>query len=914
MQDNIIYEFTSPALESNETMIVIDFKGFESISKPYEYIINLKSESPDIDMEAMLNNRCTFRMAIGEHETPIHGILSDFVQMHQVGQYTLYRAILVPRVWQLSLHRTNEIYLDMNIEDIIKVVLEEGGLTSLDYELNLSQTYKTWEYRCQFGESHLNLISRLMEHEGIYYYFKQDNECEKLIITDSRQQHIKMNKPDVTYTPATGLDLGESIDHIHTLLCRRKRMPKKIILKDYDYEKPTLDVKGEAVVDEKGTGEIFVYGENFHTPKEGKRLAQVRAEEILSCREIFHGDGLISRMCPGYTFDLKAHFRESFNQEYLVTSIEHSGVTPSFLTETDSDEFPAAYSNSFTTIPANTQFRPERITPKSRFYGTINAFVDSSGTEKYAEMDKMGRYKVTLPFDRVKRQEGKASHWFRMAQPYAGSSEGMHFPLRRGTEVLLTFINGDPDQPIIQGAVPNTNNPSVVNTDNHTSSVVQTSSGNLMEMEDQDGKSRIKFKTPHKGTYFHMGSANAPGEGFVKITTGIKRHEIGGGCQMTMASKDAFGDMEKNNKSAIKTGETDQLFDEQKIYKFAEKTGGKGESPLTEAKEIAGNHLVERRMGDKYTWTDGDEYTYGGGGEYNYGNSYAENHADPGGDDDMKKHKTWDKQKWDENKYTVKGGPNYSASRNYVEKTWGDTINYQDGNNYSWGNTMDFEFGNGYSETHIDENATVLKTDHPDDSLAGTLVQIDKEKAIVEKMFGDTYSYQKGNVREVMHGNTDSVTIGESREYVDGNATTEIHKNSKETVFGNSDTKTIGASSDMYLGATNEMFLGVQDSMSLAACTEFYLGATSEMKLAAVFELVVGAIMEISLSNLLEIKCGGHVAIETGLKCEIDATTEVTAVGGINIEGDASAKLKAAGMSLKTAALNLATGAFDIKA
>jgi len=180
------------------------------------------------------------------------------------------------------------------------------------------------------------------------------------------------------------------------------------------------------------------------------------------------------------------------------------------------------YRNTFTVLPAEVQFRPERKTPKARFNGVLNAKIDAAGSGQYAELDEQGRYKIILPFDTSGRKDGKASAWVRMMQPYAGSGHGMHFPLHKGTEVLLSFIDGDPDRPIIAGAVTNPETPSLVNADNQTKSRLVSASGNEFHMEDQAGKERILLNSPATQTFVRLGQPNDPPVDWSKIGDDIK--------------------------------------------------------------------------------------------------------------------------------------------------------------------------------------------------------------------------------------------------------------------------------------------------------------------------------------------------------------------------------------------------------
>jgi type VI secretion system secreted protein VgrG len=179
-------------------------------------------------------------------------------------------------------------------------------------------------------------------------------------------------------------------------------------------------------------------------------------------------------------------------------------------TGVDETENRIYYRNYFTSIPDNVQFRLEIKTDQPRISGTIVGRIDSAGSGQYAELDDMGRYKIILPFDLSGRSDGKASAWVRMAQPYAGSSHGMHFPLHKGTEVLLTFIDGDPDRPIIAAAVPNPETPSPVNANNQTMSIIQTGGQNKIAMEDKEGSERILMHSPKQGSYLRIGAPNDP--------------------------------------------------------------------------------------------------------------------------------------------------------------------------------------------------------------------------------------------------------------------------------------------------------------------------------------------------------------------------------------------------------------------
>ena len=509
------FDFVSSALPA-DTFGVVRFKGTEGFSMCYEFEIDLVSKNAEIDLTTVLKNPVSFTILREDGDIPFHGILAQFEQLHEMDEHVFYRAVLVPKLWWLSLTHHNQVILNKTVPEIIEEVLKDGGLTSLDFEFKLQKNYPKWEYICQYRESHLNFVSRWMEQEGMYYYFEQTPEGEKVIITDTKIAHTDMPEgKTMYYSPPSGLSELHREEVIHAFICKQKMLPKTLRLKDYNYRTPSLEISGNAEVSAQGRGEVYIYGEHFRTPDEGNSLAKIRAEELLCQEKQFHGESTIPYLRPGYLFDLEDHYRRSFNRKYLTIELEHDGSQTAFLLAgiqkglSEVEEQPY-YRNNFVSIPSDVQYRHERKTEKPRFYGTLNAKIDAAGSGKYAELDDQGRYKVVLPFDESGRKNGKASAYFRMAQPYAGTDHGMHFPLHKDTEVLLTFIDGDPDRPIVNAAVPNPEHPSQVTSGDQTMSKITTSGGNKIHMEDEEGNQRILLQTPSANTFLRLGSVNDP--------------------------------------------------------------------------------------------------------------------------------------------------------------------------------------------------------------------------------------------------------------------------------------------------------------------------------------------------------------------------------------------------------------------
>ncbi len=538
MSNRVEFEFISRVYPPG-TFSVLRFQGQEGISQLFQFEIELYSENPNIDLEPLLERPCTFRMTFGETSRDIQGILSNIEVLQQVAGYVIYRAVLVPRLWLLSLDYANEVYLQRTVPEIVESVLGQIDLTPLDYDLRLQRDYRVWPFRCQYNETQLGFISRMMEREGIYYYFTEGEDGEKLILCDHLLQQEELDQPPLQYVQAMGMDSPSAGGNLHALLYRQQRLPQTVVLRDYNDDLPSVDITGQAQVDPNGRGMVNVFGQNIVSPEEGAELAEIRAEEIRVRKLVYHGDSTAVHLKPGYQFRVEGHFRDDCNRAYTLTALEHRGCDPRALAAMGEEERrdQPAYENQFTAIPSDTQFRPPQATPRPELHGTLNAAITAEGDGQYAELDDEGRYHVMLPFDRELKHEGKSSHWIRMAQPYSGQTEGMHFPLRKGARVLLSFIGGDPDRPVITGALPNAAQPSVVNASNQTNNLIRTAAGNRIEMEDQHGKNRIKFHTGDDKTYMHLGAPNHAGDGWVVITEGMERKEIQGGQQLTVMAE-----------------------------------------------------------------------------------------------------------------------------------------------------------------------------------------------------------------------------------------------------------------------------------------------------------------------------------------------------------------------------------------
>jgi type VI secretion system secreted protein VgrG len=487
---DVVHElrFISGALAS-DGMSLRGVEGREELGQLYEYRLFLRHDSgplADDTLDELLRAPCSFTLGDGDHDV-VHGILRDIELTEAINTKAAhYVATLVPTVWLLTLSKLSRVFLDKSVKDMATQLLTAYGLTAgSDFEVRTPNDLAGGstggpghrrEFCVQYDESDWDFIQRWLEHEGLYYWFEHLAEGEKLILGDAPPQPIAGSS---TLSYQEWHDQHRPTDSVSRWRLLQKRVPARVVLKDYNYRNPAVPLVCKAEVDAKrGFGTVFSYAEHFRDDQAGRALAARRAGQLLSGRRLFRGVANCARLRVGHRFELQDHFEDGYNQEYLITAISHRvGFTGA--------EREEPYQGEFEAIPTNVPFRPERSVPWPSIHGIMHAHIDSDSDGEHATIDEVGRYRVRLPFDSSGGKGEKSSHWVRMAQSYAGAGYGSHFPLHKGTEVLLGFLDGDPDRPIILGAVPNALTASPSGRGNATQSVIATASGMRIEMEDK---------------------------------------------------------------------------------------------------------------------------------------------------------------------------------------------------------------------------------------------------------------------------------------------------------------------------------------------------------------------------------------------------------------------------------------------
>jgi type VI secretion system secreted protein VgrG len=520
-----LVELTSRALPSD--VRVAAFVGSEGLSRPYRHEVAFYvPRGSDVDLRSAIGERASLRFTASDYV--IHGVFIALEHESEQVDRSVYRATLAPRLWQLSLSRHSRVFTDKSVPDIVEAVLNGAGFGPSDYELQLARDYPPRDHVCQYRESDLDFVSRLLERDGIHYAFSQGAESERLVLRDDRLFQRPLTGEAVRFEPwSEARHAGAAV--FTQLQCRASALPAKVELTDYDPLKPKLDVRGASPVVARGHGEVVLYGENVKTPAESAELAKIRAEQLRAEELVYRARG-VGRFRPGYLFRLEEHPRAAFNREYLTVEIEHrcrvEAGAAALLDVADLED--DAYRVEVRAIESQTPYRPPLRTARPRVDGLVDGVADGDRESPYAQIDEHGRYRVKIFFDEREQPDGNASTWVRMLQPHGGGTEGMHFPLRKGTEVHIAFLGGDPDRPVIVGAAPNTLKPAKVAEGNNTQNVIMTGGSNRFELEDREGAQHVTLSTPALGTHLHMGTDRGDAFNLVASTEGNAREFVGG--------------------------------------------------------------------------------------------------------------------------------------------------------------------------------------------------------------------------------------------------------------------------------------------------------------------------------------------------------------------------------------------------
>jgi type VI secretion system secreted protein VgrG len=453
-QANRPFRFNSPL--GKEKLLLYQFRAEERLGRLFEYQADLMSEDDAIPFDALLGQRVDVELDLADGgQRYFNAFVSQFTQIGIVGDLFHYQAMLRPWPWFLSLTKDCRIYQNLTVPAILQEIFSENGFN--DYELHLTQDYRTREYTVQFNETDFHFISRLMEEEGIYYFFSHSAGKHNLVLCDNYASHSPLNgKALLPFQPIPGVGGRRGKEVVHGWKISKAVKSGCYAHTDYDFTKPRAELLASTPMARShshANNEVFNYPGGYEQVAEGESFARSRIEEAQTKHEQIAGESDIRHITTGNLFTLKDHPRADQNREYLITEASYALQGDQSRAGTQMHES-EAYHCAFNCIPSNEVFRNRRITPKPRVEGPQSAVVvGPAGEEIYT--DKYGRVKVQFHWDRYGKSDENSSCWVRVTQTWAGKNwGGIQIP-RIGQEVIVEFLDGNLDRPIITGRVYN---------------------------------------------------------------------------------------------------------------------------------------------------------------------------------------------------------------------------------------------------------------------------------------------------------------------------------------------------------------------------------------------------------------------------------------------------------------------------
>ncbi len=475
---------------------VISLSGHEAISELFSFAIEIAVEDDAIDFAAVVGAAATLSLHYPDSQRDITGIVCRFEQRASTARHTPYYVEFVPKVWLLTQRYDCRIFQEMDVKQIITEVFKRAGFSDA-IKLNPKGSFPVRTYCVQYRETDWNFISRLMEEEGIYYYFESSDSGTMMTIANTPGAHLDIDGDiALPYRPPTGMI--EEAEWVYEVRFGQRVRSGKVTLQDYNFTTPSLDLKKDkkSTKEQGGTEklEVYDYPGLYEVDNNGQRLAELRLQSVLARAKELVGQSVCRRLSSGYVFELKEAPANVFDGKYVITSVQHDGQQPVGENE-EGGRF--NYTNTFRAIPADVPFRPIRVTPKPIVEGVQTAVVTGPSGEEI-HTDKFGRVKVQFPWDREGQKNEKTSCWIRVSQLWAGESWGAMFIPRIGHEVIVDFIEGDPDRPIITGRVYNAANMPPYGLDGEkTKSTIKSNSSkggggfNEYRFEDKKGSEEI---------------------------------------------------------------------------------------------------------------------------------------------------------------------------------------------------------------------------------------------------------------------------------------------------------------------------------------------------------------------------------------------------------------------------------------
>lgn len=596
----------------DDTLLLTRLEGEEAISRPFRFGLDLVSTDPGIDGRALLRTpaHITFPLDDGS-ERSIHGRFRRFAQTGMRDDLVSYRAEIVPWPWFLTLRSRRRVFRDASILDIAEEIFGEWGYADFDVRCGGRATR---EYVVQYDESDWDFVSRWLEAEGIFYFFEHSEAGHVLVLADGNG----------SIPTSPGIDTawfrGESEveeDAVTSFVREHQVEVGRVALRDYDYLQPSFSLD-TALEGDEPVGESYEYPGVFTDLDDGERYARYRLEAREARLEEVDGSGSCRWMISGHTFELDGHFNPDSNGEYIVTAVRHECENPAYRAGGGAREG-MDYRNSFHCIPSSVPFRPIRATPWPSVRGSHTAVVvGPSGEDVW--VDEHGRVRIQFHWDREGAGDENSSCPVRVSSPWSGKGWGYQQVPRIGHEVIVDFVEGDPDRPIITGRVHNAENtPPLESPANASRSIMRDYADNEIVLEGKEGEEQVRLFSPFKKSRIHLGSPDGKNveihtEGDRKdFTQGNLDETVNGDVSSTVAGN-VTNHVTQNFVQEVKGSKDETIFKPVNEFKLSVKNsfviglenstfvGGKTANSLSyEVKNTLGKSIEANEKGKKVT-------------------------------------------------------------------------------------------------------------------------------------------------------------------------------------------------------------------------------------------------------------------------------------------------------------------------
>jgi type VI secretion system secreted protein VgrG len=472
-------------------LLVLGFEAEEEISRPYAVDVTTALH-PDVEVDApaLMGQQAALTIHLPDgSDRFLHGIVAKVETWDEGGKEPTRRRLrlrIVPALWKLGQARNSRIFQGKSIPRIVKEVLDGGGV---EHRESLSGSYPAREYVVQYGESDLDFVSRLLEEAGIFFFFEHEQDADRVVLVDANSGCPAIGGDAIVFREPSEMATEE--EHLDRFSARVEVRPGAVTLRDFNYLTPGVDLTAAAESDRDADLEVYEYPGGYGEGGAGGALAKVRLQEARAAAEVFTGSGAPRRLAAGARFDLAEHPVAEMNDTFLLLSIRHRGHQPELLARgaPGAGTAPERYRCDLRCIRASVPFRPPRTTPRPVIAGPQTAVVvGPAGDEIHT--DEHARIRVQFHWDRLGKKSDKSSCWMRVAQSWAGPGWGALYLPRIGQEVVVEFLEGDPDRPIVTGAVYNgVNPPPITLPDEKTRSTLRSASS-----PGSDGANELRFE------------------------------------------------------------------------------------------------------------------------------------------------------------------------------------------------------------------------------------------------------------------------------------------------------------------------------------------------------------------------------------------------------------------------------------